>query len=50
MAAPTLQGHLNEGHLRHRSGAQPMQGRTAGQDRSMLAMLKEEGTETAAYV
>ena len=48
MAAPALQGDLNESHLRSRPGAQLMQGAAAGQGRRLLAAPKEEGTETAA--
>ena len=48
MAAPALQGDLNESHLRSRPGAQPMWGRAVPQGRRLLAAPKEEGTETAA--
>ena len=50
MTASALQGDLNESHLRSRPGAQPMQGAAVGQGRSLLAVPKEEGTETAATV
>ena len=45
VVAPALQGDLNESHLRSRPGAQPMWGAAAGQDRSLLTVPKEEGTE-----
>ena len=41
MAAPALQGDLNESHLRSRPGAQPMWGGAVPQGRRLLAAPKK---------